>query len=145
MKRSTLLSIFVSASALFAASEGTAAEPVITEPMTLDFDRSCTSIATEEELSGPDVFKARLSPKYPPSPPKYPEEAKKRGEQGTVRLLLLVNEDGYVTQAKVLKSSGFLALDRAGLESSGEWRFLPGKVNGKATCMWITFSTGWTL
>lgn len=58
-------------------------------------------------------------------------------------MLLLVNEEGYVAQAKVLKSSGSTALDRASLEASGDWRLEPGRVDGKATCMWMVFFFTW--
>jgi TonB family protein len=58
-------------------------------------------------------------------------------------MVLLVNEDGYVSQAKVLKSTGLDVLDRAGFEATRDWRLAPGTVNGEVRCMWITFTTAW--
>jgi protein TonB len=117
-------------------------EPEQGEPMVLSFDKACAVPPAEQEPSAPGVVKPRMSPKYPPKSPKYPADAKP-GEKGVVRMLLLVNEEGYVTQAKVQKSSGSIALDRASLESSRDFRLEPGKVDGKPTCMWMTFISGW--
>jgi TonB family protein len=143
VRRSTFMVISIAASLVLSASLGTAAEPPAAEPMALDFGRACALTATEEELSAPGVTKPRLTPKHPPKPPPYPEEEKQRKEGALVLMLLLVNEEGYVTQAKVKKSSGSTALDRASLEGTREWRFEPGRVNGKATCMWMTFVSYW--
>lgn len=58
-------------------------------------------------------------------------------------MLLLVNEEGYVVRAKLLKSSGFAALDKGGLEATGDLRFEPGNKDGKAVCMWRPFTFFW--
>ena len=48
-----------------------------------------------------------------------------------------------LAQAKLLKTSGSPALDRASLRASSEWRLEPGKVDGKSTCMWMVFFFTW--
>lgn len=46
----------------------------------------------------------------------YPEAARARGEQGTVRLALTIGRNGRVTSARVIGSSGSPALDQAALQ-----------------------------
>lgn len=59
------------------------------------------------------------------NPPDYPAEARRRGEEGVVRLSLRIGPDGQVTAAEVETSSGFPALDRAAVEAARRWRFRP--------------------
>jgi periplasmic protein TonB len=47
---------------------------------------------------------------------RYPEAARARGEQGTVRLALTIDRGGHVVSARVIGSSGSSALDQAALE-----------------------------
>lgn len=66
----------------------------------------------------------------------YPAMSRRLGEEGTVVLLLTVNEEGKVTEAKVQTSSGFERLDEAAAkEAARTWRFLPGTINGKPASM----------
>ena len=105
MTRSSLLVFLLVAPPLFAA-----------EPLSLDLRKPCAvAPATEELLSGPGVKLPHMSPKWPPKLPAYPKELK---ESGTVEMRLLVNEEGNVTRAKVVKSSGSELLDRVSLEST---------------------------
>jgi protein TonB len=46
----------------------------------------------------------------------YPEAARARGEQGTVRLALTIGRSGHVMSARILGSSGSSTLDQAALE-----------------------------
>jgi periplasmic protein TonB len=46
----------------------------------------------------------------------YPEAARARGEQGTVRLSLTIGRSGHVMSAHIVSSSGFATLDQAALE-----------------------------
>jgi len=54
---------------------------------------------------------------------------------------LLISEQGDVTEAFVLKSSGLTQLDELAIEASKEWRFRPFTVNGGATPV----TTSWTV
>lgn len=134
--RSMFMALLIAAPATFAA------EPNTSETVTVDFGRACGALPTDEELAGPDVKGPKMSPKYPPTI-SYPKEAKKRGEAGVVEMLMLVNEEGYVTQAKLWKSSGHSALDRGSLEVTKEFRLEPGRINGTARCMWMSFTAYW--
>nr|WP_255568992.1 energy transducer TonB [Neoroseomonas alba] len=64
-------------------------------------------------------------PGYRNAPPDYPAEARRRGEEGVVRLAVSVAPDGQVTRVEVALTSGFPALDRAALEAAQRWRFRP--------------------
>jgi len=65
---------------------------------------------------------------YPPPP--YPVIAQRNRYEGTVTLELRVDASGTLTEAKVLKSSGFPVLDEAALDLvKHRWRFPPGKPN----------------
>jgi protein TonB len=46
----------------------------------------------------------------------YPEAARARGEQGTVRLALMIDRGGHVVSARLVGSSGSSTLDQAALE-----------------------------
>ncbi|MDQ6703204.1 MAG: energy transducer TonB, partial [Pseudomonadota bacterium] len=46
----------------------------------------------------------------------YPEAARARGEQGTVRLALTIDRGGHVMSARLVGSSGSTTLDQAALE-----------------------------
>lgn len=62
--------------------------------------------------------------------PRYPELARKRGQEGTVEIRCHVDESGRVTDVAVSKSSGFRLLDDAALNTLSKWRFRPGLRNG---------------
>jgi protein TonB len=64
------------------------------------------------------------------TPPRYPMESRRRKEQGTVVLSLLVGIDGAVSQINLTHSSGFDRLDKAALEAVRKWRWSPTIRNG---------------
>lgn len=53
----------------------------------------------------------------------YPTRARRLGIEGITRVQLEIAEDGRVTDARVLRSSGSRILDRAALEAVRKWRF----------------------
>jgi len=61
-------------------------------------------------------------------PPKYPQEAKKAGIQGTVRLDVLIGSDGSVIDMKVL--SGDQTLTKAAMKAVSKWRYKPTLLRG---------------
>lgn len=65
---------------------------------------------------------------YFPTPP-YPAQARSRGQQGTVQLMIVFGADGRVTSATVSRSSGFSDLDRtASAWVRRHWRAATGQV-----------------
>jgi periplasmic protein TonB len=59
--------------------------------------------------------------------PRYPISARRRGEQGTVVLNVLVTREGTAANVNVETSSGSRTLDEAALEAVRKWRFVPAK------------------
>jgi protein TonB len=65
------------------------------------------------------------------SPPRYPLESRRKKEQGTVELRLLIGTDGRVEQVSIAQSSGFDRLDQAALQAAKSWRWQPMIRNGQ--------------
>jgi TonB family protein len=68
-------------------------------------------------------------PIYRPEP-QYSEEARKAKWQGSVLLSLVVDENGKPIQIKVIRPLG-LGLDEKAIEAVSQWKFEPGKKDGK--------------
>jgi len=95
--------------------------------------------------SQPPLTLPNLNADYLNNPaPRYPEDARERGEQGKVLVRALVNVDGTVAELALRKSSGFTGLDQSALETVKKWRFVPARRGGDAVPAWvvvpITFS-----
>ena len=61
----------------------------------------------------------------PPTPPRYPTVARKRGQQGTVWLEVWLDSQGQQTQLSITKSSGFKTLDNSAMKAVAKWKFTP--------------------
>ena len=80
------------------------------------------------------------------SQPEYPPASRRAGEEGTVTLQVFVLDSGRAGEVKVAKSSGFPKLDEAAVnEVKRNWRFVPGKEDGKPVSMWHTFAVTFKL
>ena len=64
-------------------------------------------------------------------PPRYPLAARQQGLEGMVVLSVLVRRDGRVEDARVVLSSGALALDDAALTAVRTWLFAPATRGGR--------------
>lgn len=101
-----------------------------------------TNVQTQVQTPAPPkpapvVTAPRSDPKRPNSQPEYPPTSRRLGEAGSVMLLLYVQENGRVGDAKVDKSSGFPRLDEAAVrEAKRNWRFIPGNEGGKPVAAW---------
>jgi protein TonB len=78
------------------------------------------------------VIPARPDSTVHNAPPVYPEAAARRGESGTVVLVVHIAPDGHASGVDVADSSGHDALDRAAREAVAKWRFRPAQDNGLA-------------
>lgn len=63
--------------------------------------------------------------------PVEPPMSRRLGEQGTVRLRVLVRADGTAGDVQVAVSSGHPMLDEAAKSAVRTWRFNPATRNGK--------------
>lgn len=63
----------------------------------------------------------------------YPDEARSKGEQGTVIVNSLIDEEGYVSTAEVVESSGSKSLDQAAVIAVRYAQFTPRLVTGVPT------------
>ena len=98
-----------------------------------------------EPLAGQDndttTLPGTLQTAYPRyqlnSPPAYPGRARKRGQQGTVVLQVLVNTNGMVDDLEIETSSGFGSLDHAAAAAVRKWSFEPGRRGEEKIPMWV--------
>lgn len=107
-----------------------------------------------KQAPNPDDVKAYRAPKYVPpggadSDPEvaaggefkipYPEEAKRAGVEGTVRLRITVDFEGHVTEVKILNGPGY-GLDEAAREALKRFKFKPAMKAGEAVSTTITYN-----
>jgi periplasmic protein TonB len=69
--------------------------------------------------------------------PTYPEEAKKKGLEGTVYVSLWVDREGKIQEAKVLKSDNAV-FEKPAIDAAKQWNFSPALKNGKPVDVWLT-------
>ena len=125
------------------------AAPVSTAPTT------AITTTTERPVAAPPKPAPAASVKTPPSTqgkgaritqPEYPPASRRAGEEGTVHLQVYVLETGRAGEIKVAKTSGFPKLDEAAVkEVQRNWRFVPGKEDGKPVAMWHVFAVTFRL
>ncbi|RZF52638.1 energy transducer TonB [Acinetobacter halotolerans] len=77
--------------------------------------------------------------------PDYPREQEMAGEEGTVRMRLLVDGSGKVIDAKVNKSSGVKALDRAATRAYSLCSFTPAMKDGVPQQDWYEIEYTFTI
>ncbi|MCL5060438.1 MAG: energy transducer TonB [Candidatus Thermoplasmatota archaeon] len=80
-----------------------------------------------------------------PNPP-YPALSRRLGEEGTVRLSILVNPDGSVARLELARSSGHPRLDRSAMETvQSSWKFEPARRGGRPVAAWVIVPIQFTL
>ena len=67
------------------------------------------------------------------SPPLYPEQARKKGWEGTVLLRANISAQGAVESITLVQGSGHGLLDQAATTAVRQWRFFPKRVAGQPT------------
>ena len=75
--------------------------------------------------------------------PTYPPEARASGIQGVVILETLIDADGFVVDARVLRSIPLL--NEAALDAVRQWRFVPTLLNGEARSVLMTVTVNFML
>tara|TARA_R110000868_G_scaffold14689_10_gene68097 strand:- start:4065 stop:4382 length:318 start_codon:yes stop_codon:yes gene_type:complete len=79
-------------------------------------------------IQGGDIGTQMVSGK----PPRYPIESRRKREQGTVVLQLILGVDGTVETIMVSQSSGFSRLDNAARDAVKHWRWKPMLRDGRS-------------
>src|SRR3569623_1126389 len=80
-----------------------------------------------------------------PKPP-YPALSKRLGEEGVVRLNILVNPDGSVAQLEIVKRSGYARLAESARKTvQSSWKFEPARQAGKPVAAWVIVPIQFTL
>jgi len=78
--------------------------------------------------------------------PSYPALSKRLGEEGTVRLNILVNPDGSVARLELERSSGHPRLDRSAMDTvQSSWKFEPARQGDKPVAAWVIVPIQFTL
>jgi protein TonB len=80
----------------------------------------------------PDVD---AEPRADNEPPSYPEEARRRGQEGTVVVLAEVAADGLVLAVSLQTPSPHPELNREALRAVRRWRFEPARSGGVAVAV----------
>jgi protein TonB len=93
---------------------------------------SGTDSPSDARAWGDRVIPASPDAVFHNRPPEYPMAAAMNGEHGTVILRIHVSPQGSTAGVDVLRSSGYLLLDRAASEAVSRWRFLPAVKDGRA-------------
>ena len=73
----------------------------------------------------------------------YPDEAQAAGIQGGVQAEIVIDPDGIVTDARIVKSVPLL--DEAALRAVRDWRFEPTMVEGRAVPVRMVVTVNFTL
>jgi TonB family protein len=85
------------------------------------------------------------APKVISSPdPEYPEEARRQGIEGAVRLWLIVDDQGRPREIKVAKQVGY-GFDQEAVRAVREWRFKPAMKDGKPVAVQINVEVNFRL
>ncbi|MDC7699021.1 energy transducer TonB [Vogesella indigofera] len=77
-----------------------------------------STAAGSEKTGESRAVRVRFSPK-----PAYPALSRELGEEGVVLLRISVSAGGQFEQVQLLRSSGFIRLDRAARDGVRSWRF----------------------
>jgi TonB family protein len=108
----------------------TAITAELREPEKIDIDKGSAEVK-------PALVGVMRDPRNPPTQPPYPAEMIRLGKEGVVEVEILVNPDGRVAEARILKSSGFSAFDRVTVdEARRKWRFKPATRDGEPYAQW---------
>lgn len=114
-------------------------EPVV-PPADVPMQPSQSAITASETGGGAPAQELKTSKRVEPA---YPPQSRRAGEEGSVRLRILVDERGVPREVQIVKGSGFARLDEAAKEAVRKWRFVAATNGSQAITAWtqvaITF------
>ncbi|MFO7649953.1 MAG: energy transducer TonB [bacterium] len=101
---------------------------------------------TDTDIPIVPFWKVEVKPKPVKIPvPNYPEMARTAGIEGQAVVEALVDVDGTVADARILKSAGNTALDQAAVEAAMRSTFTPAKQRDQAVRVWVSIPFRFTL
>jgi protein TonB len=90
-----------------------------------------------ETFQGPVIVDVSQDPRHPLSQPPYPPAEIRAGNTGTADIEVYVLPSGRVGDARIVKTTGFDALDRSALaEAKRNWRLIPATRDGVPIAQW---------
>jgi TonB family protein len=121
--------------------------PTITSPFeegeaSFDVSVDLSNLMNEEGAAQGDVVFESYELDQPPQavvkiPPAYPYQARERGVEGAVQVRMLVQQDGSVGQVFIVDARPEGLFEEAVKKSLQQWRFSPGKIDGKTVTAWV--------
>jgi protein TonB len=97
-----------------------------------------TAAAPNPAVEAPPVTPPSFDAAYLSNPaPRYPQAARRAGQQGTVTLRVLVLRNGLPSRVEVEKSSGSRLLDTAAHDAVWGWRFVPARNGSHPVESWV--------
>jgi len=111
-------------------------EDVVVPPAETAMPASANALAATEASGAPSrelKTNTRIEPTYPPA-------SRRASEEGTVRLKVLVDEQGRPKDVQIGQSSGFARLDEAAKAAVRRWKFQAATDSGKAISVWTQVS-----
>jgi len=112
------------------------APPVLSVPSTPDAPAPVVVVPVAplaEPPRAPVTPRVRTDAAYLHNPsPSYPMAARRRGDQGTVTVKVLVTAEGLPANVSLEKTSGHAALDEAAVTAVRSWRFVPAREGKQA-------------
>ena len=106
-------------------------EPVA-PPTEVAIPASESAISAATAAGGPPqelATSSRVEPVYPPV-------SRRNGEEGTVRLKVLVDANGRPADVQVANTSGFARLDQAAIQAVKRWKFVAATNGSQAIQTW---------
>ncbi|MGV3001681.1 energy transducer TonB [Vibrio sp. E150_018] len=102
-------------------------EPVIEKELSA---QASPASSAKQGVSEKPILIEQPSFLAPPTKPRYPRLAQRRGIEGTAMYEIWLDENGQQIKQNLLSSSGASMLDQAALEAIKKWKFSPRKING---------------
>jgi len=124
-----------------------AAPAVVEAPAAIAHSEPSRVIETRTPVAEPKAAVASVEPSVTPPlfnasylrnpAPSYPAAARRRGDEGTVLLKVMVNPEGMPVRVELDQSSGSRPLDHAALDAVKSWRFVPARRGAQSIEAWV--------